>query len=114
MLDFTDLPAMINFVGEKVAGVDDEEIEALLVASAATTCAPPQVPAFRPYWVIATLLGENPARIVRARSAAGSEVEYASPSDAVRAYRRRQEALDSTLCNVPPGFASGSTFEVTW
>lgn len=115
MLDFTDLPAMISFVGDKVAGVDDDEVAALLVASAAATCDPPQVPAYRPYLVIAMLLSENPARIIRARSAAGSEVEYAGPADAVKAYQRRQAALDASLCNIPPGFnAAGSTFTVVF
>jgi hypothetical protein len=103
-LDYTNLTAMKAFVAAQVSGSNADEVEALLLASAADDCADPAVTTFRPYWVIANLLQARLTTAESLGSASGASITYHDPVRAYRTVMGRQAAFDKGLCNIPPGF----------
>ena len=108
-LDFQDRAETLAYLTSRLPQADVSVIEALLDASAATTCGNPPVTVYRPFWVEAHVRAtERTGEFASATSAAGSSVTY---RDTVRGVQRsllhRQGLLDRSLCSIPLGYEAG-------
>lgn len=108
-VDFTDLDQAKTVALGRFPDVDEDELEALLIASA---CVEEDgvTPFYRPYLVVANLLRSRWQQYKRVKSAAGSEVEWADPNAAYRALTDLQRSI-ATGKTCPDGWAGNATFE---
>lgn len=86
-----------------------EQMDALLEATKGHECGDPDVPAYRPWAVAAWLIKGRWQQFKRARSAAGSEVEWASPRSAFDALMDQQARMDASICGIPDEWEAGGT-----
>lgn len=106
--DFTSLTESKAVVTGIIPGIDDGELEALLTASAGVDCTDLTTPIYRPYVVAALFIRTRWQQYKRLRSAAGSEIEYASASVAFNSLADLQARYDAGICEIPSAWSSSS------
>lgn len=112
MNDYTDLATAMSVVLERFPSVDAGELEALLDASACTNADGDTV--YQPYLIAGWLIRARWQQYERVRSAAGSEVQWASGDAAFKALSDMQAALSHGL-SCPAQWQAGATsFEVVF
>lgn len=104
--DFTNLTAAKAVVEAIIPNMNDGELEALLEASAGYECDDETTPIYRPYVVAAFFIRTRWQQYKRLRSAAGSEIEYASSGVAFRTLSDLQARLDATSCGIPSAWTA--------
>lgn len=109
-MDYTDLEDMLQLITERLGHLPSDAA-ALLESSAARDCSTGE-PHYRPYYVLGLLMVSAYSAYKRVRSAAGSEVEWATPYAARRSLWDLQSTLDADLCDVPAGITGGDRFRV--
>lgn len=102
-LDFKDRAAVLAFLVTAIPTADEGVLEALLDATAGTTCTEPMVPVYRPFYVQASLQEQTLNELKSARGASGASVEYRDNQRAVRSLLKQQAALDNGICGIPDG-----------
>lgn len=108
--DYRDLDTAKGVVFDRFGDVDDGELEALLASSACRD--EDGDPVYQPYLVAAWLMRTRWQQYIRVRSAAGSEVQFASPDAAFDALSEMQAALSAGLSCPTNWKPRGQTFEV--
>lgn len=110
--DFTSLTAAKAVVEAIIPSMDDGELEAMLTASAAVDGTDLVTVTYRPYVVAAFFIRTRWQQYKRLKSAAGSEIEYASAGVAFRALSDLQARYDADLTSIPAAWAAttGQTF----
>lgn len=104
-LDFKDRSAVLALLTDLFPGVDEGVIEALLDASAGTSCDDPPAPVYRPFYIQANLQQQVIDGLESATGASGASVTYRDNNrGAIRSLMQQQAALDRALCSVPEGF----------
>jgi len=103
-LDFKDRSAVLALLTDLFPAVDEGVIEALLDASAGTSCDDPPVDVYRPFFVQANLQQQVMNGLQSATGASGASVTYRDNAKAIRSLMQQQAALDKSLCGVPAGF----------
>ena len=86
-----------------------EQMDALLEATKGHDCDDPNVPAYRPWAVAGWLIKGRWQQFIRARSAAGSEVEWANPRTAFDSMMDQQARMDVGICGIPEEWAASGT-----
>lgn len=110
--DYTNIDVAKTVVFDRFGDVEDGELEALLVSSACRN--EDGDPVYQPYLVAGWLMRIRWQQYVRVRSAAGSEVQYASPESAFETLQQLQTALSHGL-SCPLNWApQGYAFEVVF
>lgn len=103
-LDFKDRSAVLALLTDLFPGVDEGVIEALLDASAGTSCDDPPAPVYRPFYIQANLQQQVIDGLESATGASGASVTYRDNNRAIRSLMQQQAALDKSLCGIPAGF----------